>query len=310
MLCLIIKYPKRLIREAYYQGRVLPNNIFALCFPSFRYNAITMKKIIITVISIIIVLAGGWYVFSSSENSQAAEIAQIASSTEARIARYTTSTQQNLRYELKNWQADNVNNGAETIEVFDLSFGSTWGEPESIDNRGSVAGISFGNNRSIIVSKPANATSRAEKYLKRIEGNISQSEIPPGKLFKQVLGKNYSSHDFMEYILSSDIDDVKNASTTQSAQARSYAITLRSTAARPGQPYKFSEGPKKGFVFESQRQTEVLMWANKKQFTITFNNGKGMSKVSREAVDATISSLRFANTSSSQDSNSENYFAD
>lgn len=269
------------------------------------------NKTIITVGLLVILLGvGGWYLFINPGTSQAKKIAQIASTTEAEVETYTTSTQQNLQYDLKQWQVDEVSDDTKSIEIFNLPFSSLWGQPQSIDNRETVAEITFSNNRSILVTKPSDQSGQAQRYLKDIENGRAESTLPPSQLFEQILGKGYSGYDLMKYILNSKLSDVENANNAQSAQARSYAISSRSTFARSGQPYEFSTDSIKGFIFESLQQTELWVWINNRQFTVTVDNGNNSSKVSKEVVDTLISSLQSTEVQADKPDKTDNYFAD
>jgi hypothetical protein len=273
-----------------------------------------MKKSIVIPLSIaIVVLAvGGWYVFSNSGASQAAEIAQIASSTEAQIKNYTTTTRKYLHYDLKQWQTNDTSNDTEVISIFGLSFESPWGEPQLIDNRESIASLSFSGGRYINIFNKVDPNESPQRYLEDIENAIPKESASPTKLFSQILGSNYTSHDFWKYVLDTKLDDIKTATTVKSARARSYAIPLRSTSVLSrGQPYSFSTKSAKGFVVKRSDYAEIQGSTNdgNKRFGFVLADTSDSGQVSKEAINTIISSMKFSESYQPQTANSrsDNY---
>lgn len=274
-----------------------------------------MKKLTVTAVSIIVILAGAWYALSNSETSQSAKIAQIASSTEAQIQGYATSTREGLRQELKQWRIDQVVDNTKAVEIFGLSFNSPWGEPVSVDNRGSIASMSFGGNRSILIFNPSKPSQSPRKNLEELGSDMPVESISPNEAFNQSLGKNYSLYEYWKYILSTTPNKISNASTVKSATARSYAITLLATSPLSyGKPYEFSNRSARGFIVKRSDSVKILGWTanNNQRFSLTLSSNSDSEHISGKEINTVIDSIRFSSPQSDQAdeiNNTDNYFA-
>ena len=250
------------------------------------------KKYIVITVSVLLVVIGGYF-FVHQDSSQQAAITKIASTTQNQIDGYTTSTREQLQQELKTRSLTNAETGTE-ISHRNLSFATPWGEPTATEPRGRMTVFSFTNGNSILVRRKEAGS--PQQALKRIDSDLPNGNQPSLTLFADKLGKGFSGYEFINYILSVNPGDISASNTAKEARRKSYALSLRAVMIPQGQPFKFEDGSKKGFIFSGNTTEQIWVWINGKQHSLVFDEG-----VSKSAVDTVIQTLQLKNSQQNAD---------